>query len=115
MTDQVVIHSLEDALAVIDAMADDASRVCLISAPGAVASLGSMAFVEIVRAVRAAYPTKQIDAILDCADAPGLALNALRHGAEIIRLEADPAVIAKVQAIADVSNARVIAANAEST
>ena len=113
MSGPVVIHSLEDALAAVNA-SDGFNRVSLVSAPGAAASLGSMAFIEIVRAVREANPDREIDAVLDCADAPGLALNALRHGADAVRLDASPDVIAKVQAIADVTNARVIAANAES-
>ena len=113
MSGRIVIHSLEDAMAAVKAT-ESSSRVCLISAPGAAASLGSMAFIEIVRAVRTANPDRQIDAVLDCADAPGLALNALRHGAEAVRLDATPDVIAKVQAIANTTQARVISAAQES-
>ena len=39
--------------------------------------------------------------MLDCGDAPGLALEALRDGAEAVRLRGAPEVLAKVADIAE--------------
>jgi hypothetical protein len=81
--------------------------VRLISAPGVVRQMGPRAVVELIRAVRTERPAAAVDAVLDCGDAPGLALNALRHGAEAVRLDAPAPVLNKVRAIAAETGARV--------
>lgn len=104
------VRSLDDALAAVDAAIAETGPdvpVRLKSAPGAVRQLGPLVFIEIVRAAREARPDATIDAVLDCEDAPGLALNALRHGAEVVRLASPADVVAKVRAIADTTGARV--------
>ncbi len=68
----------------------------LLSAPGAAGSLGALGFAALIREAAAAYPDVPLTAILDCADEPGLALNALRHGIRHIRLEASGDALAKV-------------------
>ncbi|MHC8509217.1 MAG: hypothetical protein ACYYKD_07425 [Rhodospirillales bacterium] len=100
------VRSLDDVLAAVDAESAGAP-VRVISAPGAAASLGAQAFVEMIRAAREVRPDVVIDAVLDCADAPGLALNALRCGAEAVRLNAPEEVLEKVRAVAAESGARI--------
>jgi hypothetical protein len=76
----VVVHGLAEAAAAL-ALAGPGG-VALLSAPGAAGSLGPAWFLALVaRAVAvAAQPGVPHLAILDCADAPGQALAALRTG-----------------------------------
>lgn len=46
--------------------------------------------------------------VLDCADAPGLALAAIRDGIPCIRLDAEDEVFAKVKAIGDAAGTTVL-------
>ena len=54
--------------------------VTLLSAPGAALFAGCLWWREIVAAARAVFPNTEAVDILDCADASGLALGALRSG-----------------------------------
>jgi hypothetical protein len=86
----VVVHETEGALAAL-ALADPGRGVLLLSAPGAAGSLGAPWFLALVRQAVAATPPPlpPFQAALDCADAPGQALAALRAGARLLIL--DPA------------------------
>lgn len=46
--------------------------------------------------------------VLDCGDSPGLALAAIRDGIPCLRLDAPPATLAKVRAIAEAAGVEVI-------
>jgi hypothetical protein len=81
----VVVHGLANARAVLAA----GRPVTLISAPGAALFAGCGWWRALVARVRAEFPEVPIDDILDCADASGLALGALRIGQRSIVL--DPA------------------------
>lgn len=59
--------------------------VVLISAPGASAYVGAGWFDALVVLARAAHPHADFESVLDCGDAPGHALAALRHGFKTIR------------------------------
>lgn len=72
----VVIHGLADARAVLAA----GLPVTFLSAPGAALFAGCGWWRSLIERVRTAYPGIAIDEILDCADASGLALGALRMG-----------------------------------
>lgn len=68
----------------------------LLSAEGAGLSMGVLWWRELVAAARAARPaTPALDA-LDCADAPGLAMGALRAGQRIVLLDPTCAAFAAV-------------------
>jgi hypothetical protein len=54
--------------------------VTLLSAPGAALFAGCGWWRAVIERARGEYPGVPIDDILDCADAPGLALGALRIG-----------------------------------
>lgn len=54
--------------------------VTLISAPGAASTVGAGWFDALVSTACATYPKAAVTAVLDCGDAPGRALSALRHG-----------------------------------
>ena len=74
----IVIHGLGDARAALAAAADLGVPVTLQSAPDAGAYAGVGWFERVVAAAREAHPDVAVDAILDCGDAPGAVLEAVR-------------------------------------
>jgi hypothetical protein len=72
----------------------------LLSAPGAAGSLGPAWFLALVQQAAAAHPTVPCHVVLDCADAPGQALAALRAGLRAIVLSPDVAAFPAVAAAA---------------
>lgn len=74
----------ETALSVADALN---VNVTLLSAPDAAASAGPGWFEAVVTLAAAHFPTVCCEAVLDCGDAPGDALAALRHGVNNIRYD----------------------------
>lgn len=89
----VVVH---DAAGAALALALAGPRgALLLSAPGAAAFLGAPWFLAIAAAAAAAHPGVPHRAVLDCGDAPGHALAALRAG--LRELVLDPACPAFAQ------------------
>jgi hypothetical protein len=82
----VVVHGLMDARIVLA----PGRSVTLLSAPGAALFAGCGWWRALVLRARAEYPQTPADDILDCADAPGLAVGALRIGQ--LRIVLDPMV-----------------------
>ncbi|MGD0104164.1 MAG: hypothetical protein ABSC06_09020 [Rhodopila sp.] len=72
----VIVHGLADA----EAALAPGLPVTLLSAPGAACFAGCNWWREIVNAARAAFPDTEATDILDCADASGTAMGALRSG-----------------------------------
>jgi hypothetical protein len=76
----VIIHGLADARAALA----PGLPVTLLSAPGAAGFAGCLWWRELIAAARAEYRGTEATDILDCADAPGRALSAIRSG--VVRL-----------------------------
>ena len=72
----VIVHGISDALATLA----PGLPVTLLSAPGAVLAGGCFWWREMVATARAAHEKTDASDILDCADASGMALGALRSG-----------------------------------
>ena len=72
----VVVHSLADAVAALAR----GGPVTLLSAPGAALYAGCGWWRALVAEARAAYPDVPCMDVLDCADASGIAMAALRIG-----------------------------------
>src|ERR1700733_765706 len=72
----VIVHGLADAKAALTF----GLPVTLLSAPGAAIFAGCLWWREMVAAARADFPDLQALDILDCADASGAAMGALRSG-----------------------------------
>jgi hypothetical protein len=89
----VTVHGLQQARGVLAL----GRPVTLLSAYGAALYAGCLWWVELIAAARAAVPDTQCEDILDCADAPGRAMAALRVGQRLLIL--DPALPA-YQAVA---------------
>jgi fructose/tagatose bisphosphate aldolase len=103
----VVVHSLSHALAALSAAAALGVPVTLMSGPGAAGYAGPDWFLAVLRQARARHPGVDVTAILDCAEAPGRALAALRRGAKAIRLGGSAKARARVAAIALAMGARL--------
>ena len=74
--------------------------VTLYSAPGAAAYLGAGVFRAMIDIARREFPDVPARWVLDCGEAPGLALGALRIGVPTVRLRVRPDVLARVADIA---------------
>jgi hypothetical protein len=92
----VVIHSLADARMVLAV----GQPVTLLSAAGAALYAGSGWWRALVERARFEFPNSPFDDILDCADASGLALGALRIGQRCIVLNSAAPGWTSVAAIA---------------
>jgi hypothetical protein len=96
----IIVHGIAHARAAAAAAAALGVPVRIRSAPGAAAYGGAGWFLEMIDIVRAEYPRARIEASLDCADAPGHAMAALRRGAEMIRFRGARATNQKIAALA---------------
>jgi hypothetical protein len=84
----------------------DGQRIAVSSIPDGAASAGAAWFVEIAATLRAEFPDTLADAILDCGEAPGAALGALRAGAETLAYSGpNPRRLAEIAAA---SGARIV-------
>ncbi len=100
MSRRIVVHSLADAHAAVKAAAALGVPVTLMSAPGAALYVGPLWFKALVREACAAAPEARVTAVLDCADAPGAVLAALRAGLKCVRFSGTGEVRERLAAIA---------------
>lgn len=96
---RVVIHGPAHAVAALRAAAGLGRPVLLQSPAGAALSHGAPWFREVLAQARAACPEAACEAVLDCADAPGAALAALRLGLRRVRLGAPPEMLDRLAAM----------------
>lgn len=96
----VVIHSLDHAGRALAAAAAAGVAVRLRSAPNAAAYAGATWFQEVVRLARQQHPDADAEASLDCGDAAGLAMGALRQDIELVRFTGRKAVRDKIATMA---------------
>jgi hypothetical protein len=100
----VVVHGLSDALAALR----PGRPVTLLSARGAAVYAGALWWRELIAAARAACPATDACDVLDCADAPGQAMAALRVGQRLIVLDPSCAAFTAVEAAARTLGGRVM-------
>lgn len=74
-------------MAAASAAADVGRRIVLLSPPDAAGTLGPAVFLSMVEAAQKAYPSVDMEAMLDCGGSPGFAAAALRHGHTAIRYD----------------------------
>jgi len=96
----VIVHSFDHAREAARMAASLGVPVTLRSAPGASAYAGALWFAEMIALVREEVPGAEIDAVLDCADAAGDAMAALRCGLKRIRFSGRGRVRARLAALA---------------
>ncbi len=83
----ITVISLAQTEAALAAGAALGVCVTVISAPNAADAAGPGWFEAVIAAARTRYPDVAVTAILDCGDAPGHALAAIRHGLKAIRYD----------------------------
>jgi hypothetical protein len=104
----VIVNGLDDAVAVLRAARG--VPVTLLSAPGAALFAGCQWWRELVRQARESVPGRNAADVLDCADAGGLAVSALRLGQTTVVLHESAPGRTAVAAIAAQCGAMVLAA-----
>ena len=92
----VIVHGLGMACLALRAGQACGRPVTLLSAEGAAAYAGVGWWRAVVAGAREAVPACQATDILDCGEAPGRALEALRAGQKTLVLRADPRVWADI-------------------
>ncbi len=109
----IIVHGIAHARAAASAAAALGVPVRIRSAPGAGVYGGAGWFLEMIEIVRAEYPDARIEASLDCADAPGYAMAALRRGASLIRFRATKTINQKIGQLAAAHGAALDTARAK--
>ena len=104
----VVVHCLAHCTAALSAALRTGSTVTLLSPPEAAASLGIDYFNAMLATAGERVPGASFEAVLDCGDAPGLALAALAAGVSVIRLSAGEETLRRLDSIAESLGARVL-------
>jgi hypothetical protein len=102
----VVVHGLDHARTALA----PGRAVTLLSAPGAALFAGCGWWRAVIERARAEFSSVPLDDILDCADAPGLALGALRIGQRRLVLSPTAPGWQSVAAIAASLGGEVLAA-----
>ncbi|HTI00644.1 MAG TPA: hypothetical protein VL752_06815 [Acidisoma sp.] len=103
----VMIHSLADGRSALE----PALPVTLVSAPGAAAFAGAAWWLALIAALRDAHPAFGFCDVLDCADAPGFAAQALRLGQRRIAFSSPvPGLVARIAALGAECGAEVLPA-----
>ena len=101
----VIVHGLGDARAALA----PGLAVTLVSAPGAALFAGCLWWREVVAMAGAEHPATPVTDVLDCADASGLAMSALRSGINCLVLWPDAPGWAAVAAVAAERGGAVLA------
>ena len=101
----VVAHDFAQARAACRAASAAGAAVEIRSAPGAAGTIGPAWFAALVSELRAEFPGLDLTGVLDCGDAPGHALAALRQGIGHIRFIGRGRAHARLASIAEASGA----------
>ena len=104
----VRVHGIDEARAACDAAKIAGVPIALWSPPFGAARMGPLWFQQMIALIGEEFPDVPVDAVLDCGDAPGHALAALRQGVPLIALTARPAIRRKIEAIAAAGGARLV-------
>ena len=93
---EIVVYSLDHALAACAAAADLKIPLQLASARGAALQTGPMWFKAVIEEAIAAHPDVVVTAVLDCGDQPGAVMAALRVGLTRLRFAGSETIRAKL-------------------
>lgn len=99
-TPRIVIHAPQHADAALSAAVAAGRGIILQSPPRCALIQGPSWFRALTEAAATRHPAAEALAVLDCGDAAGLALAALRDGAPAVRLAGGPAAR---DAVADIA------------
>jgi hypothetical protein len=104
----VCVRGIDDARVACEAARATGAALVLWSLPFGAAQMGPLWFQRMVALIREEFPDLSVEAVLDCGDAPGHALAALRQGAALVSLTTRRAIRGKIEAIAAKSGARLV-------
>ena len=104
----IVVYSLAQAVAALEAAAEASRPVTLLSALDAGIYAGAGWWRALVEAARDAVPGAAFSAILDCGDQAGAAQAAIRAGAEAIVFTGRADVAERLAAIAGAQGTRLL-------
>ncbi|GAB6054566.1 hypothetical protein JCM17960_33860 [Magnetospira thiophila] len=104
----VIVHHLHHCRMAATAAQAAGRALLLCSPPNAGANIGAAVFHHMAQITAEEFPELSLHALLDCGDAPGLALNALRQGVTLIHLQTAPEVFEKVRQMAEAQEARLL-------
>ena len=108
----IIVHDLAQARAILAAAEGLSGEVTLASPMDCAVTHGPPWFRLLLAQAASAYPSLRITGILDCADAPGLALAALREGLRHIVLRGGhPKARQAVEHIAEACGGKVYGAS----
>jgi hypothetical protein len=102
------IRSLADARVALGAARALERPVVLASAPAAAGHAGALWWAELVAAARAEFPEVEFSAVLDCGDAAGDVMGAIRCGVGRVSFAGRADVAAKLRAMAEAAGARLL-------
>jgi hypothetical protein len=108
MPSAIIIHGVDDARAALQAAAELRVPVTVISGPDGGSYAGPGWFNAVVAQAQGAFPDVTVTAILDCDDASGHVLGALRAGVRAVRFTGRADVAAKLADIAASQGAALI-------
>jgi hypothetical protein len=103
----VIVHGIMQAKAAVRT-ADTARGLVLLSAPGAGIYAGAGWFNALCRQAAATRPELSVRAMLDCGDAPGAVLGALRAGLPAIIFTGEATIAARLGRLAADRSARLL-------
>lgn len=103
----ITVHNLDHARCALAAASELGVPVTLLSPPHGAGYLGAGYFLALAEKATAEHPDAEASWILDCGDAPGLALGALRLGCAAIRFTGPAPVRKKIADIAKQSGAAI--------
>ena len=103
----VVFHGLDQARAAARVAREAGLRLALHSPADGVRIFGPEMFREMVDALRVEFPRLPVASVLDCGDAPGRALGAIRCGVDAVRVAVDDPARARLAAIAEAHAVRI--------
>ncbi|MBY0431716.1 MAG: hypothetical protein K2Q10_11000 [Rhodospirillales bacterium] len=96
---RILIHSLSHACAAL-AAAEACGRPVLLRSPASFAgNAGPAFFTALLAQARAAHPRAKTEAVLDCGDAWGLAMQALRLGQNRLKVTGPAEVLERLRGL----------------
>ena len=104
---RIVIHSLEQARAALEAARELDEDVILESPAEAASYLGPLWFKALLETLSEEAPEVEIDGLLDCGDAPGHVLAAFRAGIHRVRFTGSSEMRQRLQEIGESFEASV--------
>lgn len=104
----VIVRTLAEALAVLDAAGEAGVAVTLLSPPGAAGTMGAGFWQALIAAAAEERPDARFTALLDCGPWPGFALAALRQGLTGLIFTGEAGTLARLRGITERQGATIL-------